>query len=479
MIRRSNVTNRSTNESTNANGVGGTTMTRPSKIKKTIEAKKQKVSGEKVNNCIMLLFVVFIFFITSRSHLPQQQNDNKHNHPNSFVRVPSVVLYNSMSNNARALRGSLPRIYEDEKDTVGLNQLLLNTQDPPDESTCQPMHEWQTQNFPQCIRMHEVDMMPRPDSLIFINCGGDRCAWLLLDSDGTKITLKTRKYRKDFTKGFYDAAAKDGLVMERLTKSPYVAGTYGYCGLSQLVEYSEGGNLHDLIKTSRMHDQDPQTPIDRLKVGIQVATAVADLHSFEEDGIPSITHNDLCCHQFILVDGIYKLNDFHLGQFLHKDKNTNQVCQSRTNYNPRYTLLRAPEEQTRQNVVVEKADDFMMGNVMYYVLAKKWLFEIPGYSAARAVRHLHRGERSPFPDHILNSKDPADIAFMKGIEMSWTHEVEKRPSAREISDYLIAELEKIEGKKYSGGAIRASIAPLPEGYRYSDSDYEDNFDRED
>ena len=171
--------------------------------------------------------------------------------------------------------------------------------------------------------------------LIFINCGGDRCAWLLLDNDGTKITLKTRKYRKDFTKGFYDAAAKDGLVMERLTKSPYVAGTYGYCGLSQLVEYSEGGNLHDLIKTSRMHDQDPQTPIDRLKVGIQVATAVADLHSFEEDGIPSITHNDLCCHQFILVDGIYKLNDFHLGQFLHKDKNTNQVCQSRTNYNPR------------------------------------------------------------------------------------------------------------------------------------------------
>jgi hypothetical protein len=36
---------------------------------------------------------------------------------------------------------------------------------------------------------------------------------------------------------------------------------------------------------------------------------------------------------------------------------------------------------------------------------------------------------------------------MKAINMLWTHNVEKRPSAREASQYLLGGLERIRGRK--------------------------------
>jgi hypothetical protein len=69
--------------------------------------------------------------------------------------------------------------------------------------------------------------------------------------------------------------------------------------------------------------------VDKLKICVQIAAAVADLHGFETDNVPSLSHNDICCHQFILVDGVYKLNDFHLAEYLKHNKNTNQMCPAR------------------------------------------------------------------------------------------------------------------------------------------------------
>mmetsp|Transcript_17266 Transcript_17266/g.26721 ORF Transcript_17266/g.26721 Transcript_17266/m.26721 type:complete len:119 (-) Transcript_17266:135-491(-) len=116
-----------------------------------------------------------------------------------------------------------------------------------------------------------------------------------------------------------------------------------------------------------------------------------------------------------------------------------------------------------------------MGNVMYYVLTKKWLFEIGGESVGAAMKKLIGGERSPFPENLQNSKNPADKALIEGIELAWIHDASKRPRAREIADIMIRRLEKIEGRKYVGpDSIRVSIPPLPQDYRYSDSDFEAN-----
>lgn len=199
---------------------------------------------------------------------------------------------------------------------------------------CQPMHQWMKETYPACNNLHEVQLFEGPDSISFINCGGSRCAFRIVNIDGDPLVLKTQKYRSSFTEKSYSAARTDALAMERLSASPYVSKLFSGCATSQLVEYSNGGNIHDLIKLARLEGDDTQSPLDKLKINYQVAMAVAHMHTFEDDGIPSLTHNDLCCHQFILVDGIYKLTDFHLSSFHRRNKQTQEVCVSPSFHTP-------------------------------------------------------------------------------------------------------------------------------------------------
>ena len=153
-------------------------------------------------------------------------------------------------------------------------------------------------------------------------------------SDGETVVLKIPKLKKrDIRPGDMSDARKDGLSMERLQASPYVLGIYGFCGLSQVIEVGDaGGNIHDLIKTTRLRGSETISSIDKLKIAYQIVSAVSDMHSFEKDGLVSLVHNDICCHQFILSHGVYKLNDFHLSQFQKKNKHTNEVCNSHNAY---------------------------------------------------------------------------------------------------------------------------------------------------
>jgi hypothetical protein len=196
--------------------------------------------------------------------------------------------------------------------------------DEPVEA-CQPIHQW---TYPACNILHEVQLFDGSDSMSFINCGGSRCAFRIHDFDGDPIVLKAIRFHSKFAQKDYAEARIDALAMERLTSSPYVTELFAGCGVAQLVEYSSGGNIHDLVKLARLDGVDRQRPLDRLKIAYQVATAVADIHTFEKGSTPSLTHNDLCCHQFILIDGVYKLADFHLSSFLRRNQKTQEVCVS-------------------------------------------------------------------------------------------------------------------------------------------------------
>lgn len=118
---------------------------------------------------------------------------------------------------------------------------------------------------------------------------------------------------------------KDTIAMERLSFSPLVLDMYGNCGNSQLTEYAPGLNLYSQIKHAKDVGRDTMSSISRLKIGYHVASAVADVHSFErDDNMPSLAHNDLCCDQYLLVNGVYKLNDFHLSSAIYKDQDGHQ-----------------------------------------------------------------------------------------------------------------------------------------------------------
>lgn len=110
--------------------------------------------------------------------------------------------------------------------------------------------------------------------------------------------------------------------MERATESPYVVDIFGFCGFAQIVEYGKDGNLDDVVYDDYSLVTQPQ----KLQVATQVAQALADVHDLDGDGIPSISHGDYATKQYILIDGIFKLNDFNRGRFIRWNPKKEQSC---------------------------------------------------------------------------------------------------------------------------------------------------------
>lgn len=255
------------------------------------------------------------------------------------------------------------------------------------------------------------------------------------------------------------------------------------------------------VKRARMGDEKFRTvsALTKLKIAYHLATAVADTHSLESDGgFISLAHNDLCCHQFVLIDGIFKLNDYHLSVFVLKSLQSGQPCKLHPSYDKdgslslsllyliparvdislavsQYVKLRAPEEIPHSNnpfptFHVDAADVFMLGNVLYYIHTYHWLFE--GLTSNEAKQNTVLGITSTIPEALLNSTDRAVHSLTPAIRMCWRHDPAKRPSAREISMYLKDRL-LLEGVN-TDAPVKVVMPPLPADHRYTDSDFNGN-----
>lgn len=289
---------------------------------------------------------------------------------------------------------------------------------------------------------------------------------LPLSTTPTKFVYKTMRYTSEIDTYLVEQQRKDSLVMERTTSSKFIPDIHGYCSLAVMMDFMPEGNMHDYIKGSRIlsrevngaHGVEDKSgkllkPLDRLKVGIHIATSVADLHGIDGTTKPSFFHNDLCCHQYLFQDGIFKLNDFNYARPIYMDKNTHEQC-TRYSYGMIHWKGRSLEEHIKNlgmpfdPPVPDKIDVWMMGNIMYYILTDLYTFERPeNLSNRQAGKLLVNGQRSPYPEYIEYSRDPSHIAMKKALDMAWVQNWRERPSAREISDYLLGELRKITGEE--------------------------------
>lgn len=99
----------------------------------------------------------------------------------------------------------------------------------------------------------------------------------------------------------------------------------------------------------------------------------------------------------------------------------------------------------------DKIDVWMMGNLLYTVLTdlQVWDNELRGDEdfKLKQAKRLVAGERPPIPKRILGSNDPAHVAMMNALDMTWKYNWMERPSARSIADYLIRELRTITGEE--------------------------------
>ena len=135
--------------------------------------------------------------------------------------------------------------------------------------------------------------------------------------------------------------------MERLTGSTYIMDIYGFCGNSGFFEFADGGSLEDVIW--QKHVKDAWTSSEKVIVAQQVASGIAEMHNFVQEGRPSMAHTDITTSQFVYVSegGIYKLNDFNRCRFLSWNEEKNETCGYYVGNNPGLvsaTLVRNEEE---------------------------------------------------------------------------------------------------------------------------------------
>lgn len=120
--------------------------------------------------------------------------------------------------------------------------------------------------------------------------------------------------------------------------------------------------------------------------------------------------------------------------------------------------------------ISDKADVWCLGDMMYNVLTKRWMYE--GISSKQVKTNILSGKPISFPYKLKNTTDPLMRAMIKAIQMAWTYDPDDRPSAHEIADYLDAHTAKTDGGSYWRVY---SVPPLPPNYRHSDSDFMANF----
>jgi hypothetical protein len=197
-----------------------------------------------------------------------------------------------------------------------------NMRDSLYEGDCVPMQPWQETSFPVCNKIHEVDLTDGPRSLSHIAHGGYNDVFRITDVNEQSFVMKMLLYRKDHTDRNLDRVRRDALIMERLTKSPFIVDIFAFCGFTQVVELGDQHHLEWLL----WHPQKELDPTLKLQLATQAAQALADAHNIDGDGRSSISHGDFAAKQFIKVKGVYKLNDFNRGRFIRWDKEKKEPC---------------------------------------------------------------------------------------------------------------------------------------------------------
>ena len=423
---------------------------------------------------------------------PPQQSSRSKLHPRTISIIYAKDHWNSRRQPTTMRHGdimSVPYTKEFKYNSVPSNPAFIqpnwyqpNAAEYIDNSNnCEPMYNWQLQSFPNCNKFHELDL----STMRFINSGGSRSAFELReDINGytEKFVYKSIKYYRDVTMKQAEEQRKDGLLLERMSSSPFIPSSHGYCSVAVIMDFMPEGSMHDYIKGVRLAGGSTLSPLDRLRIVIHIAGSVAALHTIDGTEQPSFFHNDLCCHQYLFQNGIFKLNDFNYARPIFINKETNERCTRRSFGMAMWTARSLEEHMLAVGAPIEdggvkpdKIDVWMMGNIMFIIMTDLYTFEKPeNLKWQVAGEKMINGERTEIPEYIRNSTDPSYVAMQKALDMCWTQSWKERPSAKSVNDYLMGELRKITGEENPD--LRVTLPERDPNQRNTESDYNDHND---
>lgn len=316
---------------------------------------------------------------------------------------------------------------------------------------CVPMAKWQTQSFPNCNVLHEMDLRRAADetdadmsSLKLLGTGWFRSTWKWDTIGDTSVALKTLRLDREFYDEYYDLHRRDAVAMERLTHSPFVMNIYGFCGQSALNELADfqWDSLEKFDRTMRGRDG---ADVNFLKLQLAASVSVGLAHVHELDDQPSMVHYDINPRNIaIIAGGRPKLNDFNIAEFLRYNPKTNQTCGFRSRLHEPW--WRAPEEVTigNKNLLDASVDVYALGNLLFHILtthSPRGKMQKARMEEVRKV--VVKGIRPKMPEEFAESKDPAIVVIREAINLCYEPDPKKRPTSRKVASMLMKALSEL------------------------------------
>jgi len=343
-------------------------------------------------------------------------------------------------------------------------------------SSCEPRSAWHTYSFPNCNMFHEVDVeaglavaagSKQVDtagevSVTYGFAGATRESWLLESSmctngehhcRGTTI-IRTLRWREEYDEMMYDKQRIDAVVSERLTSSPHVIDIYGFCGASALNEYADGGMFARTFR-HKYADGGGYTDRELLVFARDAALGLAAIHDIDGRGnVTSIVHHDLRAENFLTSNGTLKISDFNNGQLLRWDFKKNRRCHGfdwsgGCGKKMEQTNRKSPEEcleVQNRTLTTEKVEVYRFGAFLYFLVSNgNWTYSYEpiangtlGRPKPEQVKEMIlSGKKPSLPPSIKGSNSTDIKAIVRAMRMAHTYDATKRPSAREMADYLV------------------------------------------
>jgi len=313
-----------------------------------------------------------------------------------------------------------------------------------EEGSCKAMHDWQIQYYPDCNRIHEIDLNKRSTRLI--NNGGFRDVWSVsepaYEDHQEPFVMKTLIYKKKVKFREIDRHRRDANTYAMLQSSIHIPDIYGSCSNTALFDLAPNGTMEDMIYDDKKVEMSKWTAEHRLQYSWQVAKAMTELHSVGNiHDSAAISHTDVSTDQFLWVNGMFKLNDFNRARFIRWNARKEEPCKFIVGKNPGKN--RSPEEYKDHEPLNEKIDIYSMGNIFYSILMGEKVFEGINYMKKDKVyKEVQKGVVPIIPQAIIDGYGPLEKVVLEAMRMCHVYNPDDRSRASDVETFLKAKLEE-------------------------------------
>lgn len=303
--------------------------------------------------------------------------------------------------------------------------------------TCNSVHAISLDDGTNGLRgMSDADRDDEADDLsLWVAAGDYRDVWAYADSGSPRV-LKTLRYSHEQTRPLKLAMfADEAAAMSHVQNSPYVATLHGLCGVSQVQDFSNQGGFKRPARKGKL------TSLEQLKLSVQVARAVSDVHDYaKRNGRPTMAVADVSSGQFVFNEKTqtFVLQDMNLILMLKKDEN-GDTCKFQSA--PSAGSVRSPEEYW-ETTHTHAVDIWALGNVIHYILYGDYAWCDEDTSEGKLKRYVKEGREPPSFEAIEKDGDAIEKAMLSIIKKTRHLDPMQRPSAWNVREYLEAQLMK-------------------------------------